>query len=300
MPEEIKCVLCGDAPSRVIFRILPRAPYRNDIVMGPQRECVWRLCGGCGLIYLSPRLTVEEASSLYDEAYHDRHHEELRGWEFKKKADLIEKCVKGGRLLDVGCGYGYFQKALGSHWQATGIDMSPHAAEFGRESLGVDVRCSTFAGLGAEAGSFDAGTLWDVVEHVQDPVADLRLAHRALRRGGALGLSTGLISALVPRVAGKYWYFLNIPDHQFAFTMKWLRSALDVIGFDVRDVVIHNKGFDFLPSFMKRFAVEAAKWSLGALWGVTRSGAVERRLKDKAPPLAPMFNDIVMIAAVKR
>jgi SAM-dependent methyltransferase len=300
MPETVDCSLCGPAPSRLLYTTRPRAPYKplpaDDIL--PERN--WRLCAECGLIYLSPRLTPAEAATLYDDDYHDVHHEELRTWEFHKKKEFIERQARGGRLLDIGCGYGYFQYRLGDNWQATGLEISAAAVSKGRERLGVDIRQGTLEQAAFEDGSFDAVTMWDVLEHLPDPVAELRRAHRVLRPGGVIGISTCDASALAPRVARSYWYCINTPDHQYAFTLAWLKKALAATGFEYRESLIHNKGFDFFTPFARRLALEGAKASIAAAAAVTRAPRLKEFLARKAPPLVPMFRDIVMISAVKK
>lgn len=300
MPENVKCALCGESRTHVLHVIRSRPPFADDSISALLPERVWNLCLDCGLIFLSPRLTMAEAASLYNEDYHDTHHEELRGWEFLKKRTLIEKFVPGGRLLDVGCGYGYFQHSLGDNWQPVGAEVSAAACRVGRERLGADIRHGAIESLNLEPESFDAVTIWDVLEHLPDPVAELRRAHGLLRHGGVLGISTCDASALVPRAAGKYWYCINTPDHQYGFTLPWLKTALDRTGFEFREVIYHNSGFIFLTPFLRRLFIETAKAILGTAAKATRSNSLASKLSAKAPPLVPMFHDLVIIAATKR
>jgi SAM-dependent methyltransferase len=300
MPETVDCSLCGKAPSRIMHTTRPRTLFKplaaDDLL--PERN--WRLCLNCGLIYLSPRLTTAEAATLYDDDYHDMHHEELRTWEFFKKKEFIERRAPGGRLLDVGCGYGYFQYRLGDNWDAVGLEISQAAVQRGRERLDVDIRQGALDQAGFDDASFDAVTLWDVLEHLPDPVAELKRAHRVLRPGGVIGISTCDAAALVPRMARSYWYCINTPDHQYAFTLDWLKKALDHAGYEFCDVLIHNQGWDFFTPFARRFAMESVKSAIALAAQVTHIGKLKQFVASKAPPLVPMFRDIVMVAGIKR
>lgn len=80
---------------------------------------------------------------------------------------------KEGRLLDVGCGLGFFVKHVRETfpgWEVKGYEMSPRAVKFAREKNGQD---TVFEGMvqssGIEKGSLDIITLWDVIEHIPRP-----------------------------------------------------------------------------------------------------------------------------------
>ena len=300
MPETVHCSLCGIAPSRVLYTTQPRPPFKSHPTDDILPHRIWKQCLSCGLIFLSPRLTSDEAATLYTEEYHDEHSEELRGWEFQKKKELIERHAQPGRLLDVGCGYGYFQHWMGKAWDTMGVELSAAAVRGGRERMGVDIRHGTLKGLRFPAESFDVVTLWDVLEHLPDPVDELRQVHRILAPGGILGISTCDASAVVPRLTRSYWYCINTPDHQYAFTLDWLKLALERTGFDFQEVVIHNQGWLFFKPFLRRGFKECAKAAAATAAKITRSSALSARLSTAAPPLAPMFRDLVILAARKK
>ena len=82
------------------------------------------------------------------------------------------------RLLDVGCSSGAFlEAAQGMGIAARGVEPAPSAAASAREK-GLDVVTGTLDRAGFEPGSFDAVTLCEVIEHLQDP---LSLARDVLR-----------------------------------------------------------------------------------------------------------------------
>jgi MPBQ/MSBQ methyltransferase len=101
----------------------------------------------------------------------------------------------GATILDIGCGYGSFvTEATLAGFDARGIDAAPFEIAFARErlaELGPGRSEDAFViGDGQElpfaAGSFDAVTLWNVVEHVPNTAALLAQAERVLAPGGWL------------------------------------------------------------------------------------------------------------------
>jgi SAM-dependent methyltransferase len=136
------------------------------------------------------------------------------------------------RLLDAGCGPGYFVRAAADFgFEARGIEVSQYAVDFARRELGVDVRQGTIAATDLPPGPFDVVTLWDVIEHLPAPLAALRAAAGLLRPGGFIVLSTGDYASLVARLSGAHWHLFNLPEHLWFFTPGSLRRLLSRAGF---------------------------------------------------------------------
>lgn len=222
------CLLCG-APGRVVFH-----RFGYPIVR----------CDRCGLLACGVVPPPEELAAYYSEAYFQGDPSRRGYHDYEADAPLVraslalklrwlEKWVpRRGRLLDVGCASGYFlETAREAGWQAVGVDLSAYATGRARQQGLPVVRGATPAVFGADR--FDAVTFWDVLEHMPDPVAGLRAAHRVLRAGGVLGLSTGRVDSLLVRLRGPRSRIFNPPQHLFFFTWAALRTALARAGFEI-------------------------------------------------------------------
>jgi SAM-dependent methyltransferase len=102
--------------------------------------------------------------------------------------------VAGTRVLDVGCGNGYFAREMARRGaKVTGIDISPRMIEHARrieaaEPLGIDYEVLDAAGLAARfpAGAFDLVTSCVSIPDMPDVPAVLRGIQTVLRPGGRL------------------------------------------------------------------------------------------------------------------
>lgn len=156
-----------------------------------------------------------------------------------KNIDVINQYVSApGRLLDVGCAMGLFlEQAKRVGWQVAGVEISEYSAAYTREHLNVDVFAGNMQQL-VEDGvisphSFDVVTVWDTLEHLQDPSSFLATLHRVLKRDGLLFLSTVNIDGVVAERDGEHWHFFAPPGHLFYFSERTLKGFLEKAGFGI-------------------------------------------------------------------
>jgi 2-polyprenyl-3-methyl-5-hydroxy-6-metoxy-1,4-benzoquinol methylase len=160
------------------------------------------------------------------------------GWRLEKAARLVRKIrgiaqflgreiQAGARLLDVGSGYGYFSKAAAdSGWKAQGVEISRHAASVAKE-FGVQTFIGGLAAFAAEkrGAPYDIVTLFDVIEHVEDPVALLRTAASLLAEGGLCVVRTPNLLAIEGEVMGPYYHSLKA-EHLHCFSAPSLARTM--------------------------------------------------------------------------
>src|SRR4051794_20431037 len=106
----------------------------------------------------------------------------------------------GGRLLDVGCGLGFFlERAAGRGWDVFGVDTSPSWVALANARLGGErVRLSSVAETELPPLSFAQITAWDVLEHIYEPVPFLARLRELLEPGGRLFIRTPNFSYVYP------------------------------------------------------------------------------------------------------
>lgn len=221
-------------------------------------------CAACGLVYTDPAPSPETLKNIAEE-WAAKHHAGAHKMKWEGNPAL-RKLIYGpriwrfeqyrytGRLLEVGCATGDFldhAKSLG--WKTAGSEIAEHTARIARERVGCEVRSGPFEESGFEEESFDVVAMWDVVEHLYDPISALAEAWRVLRTGGLMALNTPNYNSISRVLLGKKWEALNPPRHIVVFDPKTARKLIAVSGgrtISVRAVDINP--LDIVSGILKR------------------------------------------------
>ncbi len=196
-------------------------------------------CLQCGFIYQNPRPSEEERLESY-QAYLPQAAAEIEAWGrmmepvFRKAADLIERDIPRGRLLDVGTGYGFFLALMHARrWEVMGLEISPTGARYGQERWGLQILPQPWEKASFPEKEFDVVTALYVIEHLPDPLAFLREVHRILRPGGMIVLRyphTTPIKDILSIMRIKN-HLYHLPFHLSDFSPKTMHRALTKAGF---------------------------------------------------------------------
>lgn len=152
---------------------------------------------------------------------------------------IIQKYKKPQSLLDIGCGVGIFlQQVKEIGWNALGIDMSRAAVTYAR-SHGLDVRLGKIEEVTFNPRSFDVITLFQTIEHIEDPLKILKKAYSLLRKGGMLMLTTPSEESVLARMLGKFWFGYRNIEHSFFYNSQSLTAMQKNVGF--RNVMVYSE-----------------------------------------------------------
>jgi 2-polyprenyl-3-methyl-5-hydroxy-6-metoxy-1,4-benzoquinol methylase len=159
---------------------------------------------------------------------------------FRERLSAISQCrgiTRPGSCFEIGCAFGFFlDEARKSGWTVRGIEISEHAAEYAQSRLSLDVSTDPEAIATIEPMSQDLVVMWDVIEHLPDPLGLLRQVRRVVRPNGLLVLSTGDIRSIGARFFGRRWYLVAPPYHLFYFDRESIQKMLEEAGFTVRTI----------------------------------------------------------------
>lgn len=153
-----------------------------------------------------------------------------------KSADLIESRSKTGRgkLLDVGCGYGFFLQEMKSRgWQVKGIEISQHGRQYAKRTWNLEIFSEPLENLQLPENTFDVVTLFYVIEHVLEPLDLLKAVRRVLKPTGLVLLrwphTTPIVKLLGPLSRRLDLY--HTPYHLYDFSSETIKKLLKQAGF---------------------------------------------------------------------
>ena len=196
-------------------------------------------CCDCGLVYVNPQPEEKDLIEFYQHYFPEDQGSPLR-WErmmspvFNEVHQYILRNYSKGRLLDVGCSYGFFlQRFDKTKWELYGVDPSGYAVTYARKKIGRTIFTGPLIQQDFPDQFFDIITLFYVLEHVVDPLAFLTELNRLLKPEGLLVLR---IPHSEPIIRFSKLFRLDIPllyppMHLYDFSPYTLRLILEKAGF---------------------------------------------------------------------
>lgn len=249
--EYIPCPMCGADDSALVFE-------GGDLLHPGEETFKLNRCRVCDHYYLNPRPSVEQIGDYYPEDYmpfQSAIEDEQQWWKrldrrhgrYRRCKPVHQAAGKAGRLLDVGCATGVFMDGMRHFgWEVEGVEPTAYAAAYARERFGFTIFEGRLEDAPYPDSSFDAITLWDVLEHVHEPREVLTHINRLLQPGGLLVMSLPNPDSLEARLLGRYWAGWDLPRHLNLYRPAQLRKHLTQMGFTVNKIRSFTSGYAVL------------------------------------------------------
>ena len=222
----LACPACG---ARTRHRFL-YAKNRCDIFQ----------CASCGLG--RAQAPTFDPAAYYTQGYFSGDHadgyadypgaEPVLRREFARTVDFIRRHRRTGRLIEIGCAYGFFLQEAKRYFTVSGVELADDAAAHCRRQ-GLAVETGTADEVERAGGSFDVIVLLDVIEHLPNPDATMAALARALAPGGIIVLTTGDFASLTARALGSAWRLMTPPQHLWFFTPRSMERLVAGAGLEI-------------------------------------------------------------------
>jgi SAM-dependent methyltransferase len=266
--EPLPCVGNGHVPQPRLLL------HGRDRWHGISGEFAVVRCTACGLASTTPRLAGEEIARFYPADYYtnaapppeseapttsavNRLIANTRTRLFERFGPFRDiYAATPGRLLDVGCGAGDLAaEFIARGWSAAGVEPGSDAAA-AAAVRGLEMHVGTLSDAPFAPGEFDAVTFNHSLEHVPDPIGDLRAAARLAKPGGLIAVSVPNFGGWERRVFRGRWFQLDLPRHLNHFDARSLAGVARRAGLTVQRT-----------------------WSSSSLWSL--SGSIQYALRGR-------------------
>ena len=263
--ENCACPLCGER--EVELKTYNFSPYK--VVQ----------CLACHLWYLNPRLSEEAMLAQYaddtyfeggdglNEGYNDYAEQEksLRPTFKRMLKHLDKKGMLGGRLLEVGCGYGYLlDEAKGYFDYRMGTDFSSGAVARSSEYAEKIIH----GGVGEiEEGEehFDCIIAVEVIEHIYNPNQFIHDLYHKLKPGGYLILATPDMGSFWRKFMQHKWVSFKLPEHVTYYDESTLTQLYEKAGFENCERIPSSHAFP-LSVILKKLHLDFIRFPSINIW----------------------------------
>lgn len=235
--ENRSCLVCGSSEKEVLFESTDR---RYKLPGNSRSRFFLVKCLKCGFCFLDPLpKTNNELVKFYPPKYWLTKDTSFFGKIAQAlfvldKYHQVEKEKKRGRILDVGCGTGellsYFQRR---GWEAYGHDISNVACREARKKV-RNIFCGPLSKADFPKGYFDVVILNHVLHQMINPVTELSLIRKFIKRNGRLIIYVPDIDSWQYKLVGRNWFYLDSPRHLYYFNYKTLDLMLKKAGFCIK------------------------------------------------------------------
>ena len=296
--ERVRCNLCGSDRQLVLFDIHESPDERQPPSWRGTAAIPVARCELCGLVFLNPRYDDARLTVLYQDPQMflstidpEGRSRSIAGERaqrvarFKHDVAALLRVRTQGRLLDVGCGLGFFLEALNGHYEAVGLEWSHPVVEMMR-NLPLKVVEDRFPQHPFAKGEFDIVTFHNMLDHLPDPLSALSVAYDLLKSGGLLMLSLVNFAGIAAKVYGPGFRLLG-PNHLYYFSSTTLRRYLTQTRFRLMKIEYPYFGTEFAQPLEQTWRILTDWWALHVLG------------KDETRVSPPFYGNVMRVFAIR-
>ena len=267
--KECPCIGCGHTDHRVAWVGNQSVSESGFGVINPIRR--WVRCTNCGLFYASPIPGEDALQSYYSLAAKEKY-QGIYGdidEQFDRLVNMynhilfkIERYHRREKtVLDIGTGIGTFVGvAQDRGWDATGIELTPEDCDYAKRIYGLDIQQKNFNEF-KEDEIYAVVTLFEVIEHLARPLADLKRINRLVATDGILVVATPIQDSLYGKRMQRKGVFWNTVGHLSYFPRATLVDYLNQAGFELLEINLSPRGQGRMEFYCRKIReITALPW----------------------------------------
>lgn len=236
----MNCLVCGQNNFKTLFSCKDFVATGKDFQL--------QYCESCSFIFTNPRPNISEIGKYYQSDQYISHSGEKKGLIYKiydivrdfsirQKLNLIKKYHKSGKLMDLGCGLGYFLNGvkLDKTFDGLGVDISDDAVEYVKNTFGINVKNESELD-NLDKHTFDIITQWHVLEHVHYLNERMQQLHHLLEQDGTMFIAVPNSKSKDAEIYKEYWDGYDVPRHLYHFNQKSFSLLMEKHGFKIVEI----------------------------------------------------------------
>jgi 2-polyprenyl-3-methyl-5-hydroxy-6-metoxy-1,4-benzoquinol methylase len=233
------CPVCGSTQ-------LVKELNCNDFVASNETFELQR-CGQCTFLFTNPRPKSEEISKYYQSDKYISHagkktgfglmyliYDVVRNLSIESNLWLIKQYHQNGKLLDLGCGLGYFLHGAikDKTFESEGADISQDAIDYVHKTFGYLVKNEAELN-DIKENAYDIITQWHVLEHVHDLNDRMKLLHKILKPNGTMFIAVPNSNSWDAKFYQSFWDGYDVPRHLYHFNQRSFKLLMQKHGFKI-------------------------------------------------------------------
>lgn len=198
----------------------------------------------------------------------------------QKAAIIVEQTHKQqGNILDIGCGTGTFLYTMQqADWSVTGLEPDAGARNNALDLYGIDAK-QPDALFSLPENSFDAITMWHVLEHVHTLHEYAGQIKKLLKPGGKIIIAVPNYTSKDAQTYGEYWAAYDVPRHLYHFAPGAMQTLMQRHGLKVVQMLPMWYDSFYVSMLSSRYKNGRTNY-VGACWNGLLSNI--RAMKDNA------------------
>lgn len=215
-------------------------------------------CKSCSFVFSEKIPSEKELIEFYDGYGRDDYLSPLTVKRYHELLDKFEPFRKTNKILDVGCGIGYFlEVAKERGWEVYGTEYTDKAIEI-CSAKGIEMKQGKLNPSDFELESFDILTSFEVLEHINNQTKEIDNFQKLLRKGGLVYLTTPNFNSLLRYRLKEKYNVITYPEHLAYFTPKTLNSLFSKYGFSKKRIETTGISISRLKQGNKKATYECA------------------------------------------
>lgn len=183
-------------------------------------------CSNCGFVFSARIPTNQELITYYEGYGRNDYLSPITIKRYNEILDQFESVRKTNRLLDVGCGIGYFlEVAKKRGWEVYGTEYTDEAIRI-CQSKGIQMNQGVLDPANYQSESFDVITSFEVIEHINNPQSEINNISSLLRKGGLFYVTTPNFNSLLRYHLGEKYNVICWPEHLSYYTPSTLNRLM--------------------------------------------------------------------------